>query len=83
MNIKFYLRYVTSFGEELTLNVITSQHPLQVKKHRMTTHNGSEWTGELHVTSGKPVTVDYYYSVEKNGNEQRREWLIMPHRLSL
>ena len=83
MNIKFYLRYVTSFGEELTLNVITSQHPLQVKKHRMTTHNGSEWTGELHVTSGKPVTVDYYYSVEKNGNEQRCEWLIMPHRLSL
>ena len=83
MNIKFYLRYVTSFGEELTLNVITSQHPLQVKKHRMTTHNGSDWTGELHVTSGKPVTVDYYYSVEKNGNEQRCEWLIMPHRLSL
>ena len=83
MNIKFYLRYVTSFGEELTLNVITSRQPLQVKKYRMTTRDGSEWTGELQVASGKPMTIDYFYSVEKNGNEQRREWLIMPHRLPL
>ena len=81
MELRFNLTYVTSFGEQLILNIIGGEGHPKAERHTMETLDGREWTCRL-IKAVKPATyIDYYYSVERRGAEARREWDAMPHRL--
>jgi len=80
MKIKFKLDYRTQYGENLVMNQITGDD--QVVKHAMQTTDGRTWKCELELAN-KPAQIDYYYSVERDGNVVRHEWTVVPHRLDL
>ena len=82
MNILFNLSYITSFGEELVLNVIEANGtgiPQHIKMH---TNDGENWQCRASVKVANAKDITYYYSVEKNGVLSRHEWLVLPHRLA-
>ena len=81
MKLLFNLKYVTTFGEELVLNVMNEDGSPQ-KQYRMTTQEGQEWQTEISIKDKElPPSIDYYYTVERNGTTARREWGVEPHRL--
>ena len=97
MNIYFHIEYRTVFGEELVLNIVRkSQDGREMTaQYRMTTSDGLNWTYALNnyqaadadanheqEPDAKPV-IDYFYSVDNNGSEERTEWRTVAHRLEL
>ena len=80
MKLKFKLDYRTQYGENLVLNQITGND--QVVEHAMRTTDGRTWKCELELAT-KPLTIDYYYSVVRDGQVVRHEWTVVPHRLDL
>ena len=74
MNLLFNLKYRTTFGECLVLNVIGSG-----ARYVMATSNGVHWT--CMVNNLKEKSFEYYYSVERAGKELRHEWLVAPHHI--
>ena len=97
MNIYFHIEYRTVFGEELVLNIVRkSQDGREITaQYRMTTADGLNWTYALNnyqaagavakrgqEPDAKPV-LDYFYSVDNNGSEERTEWRTVAHRLEL
>ena len=82
MKLLFNLNYITSFGEELALNILSPGMAGTDRQHRMMSANGHDWQLELSVDAGI-ISIDYYYSVIKNGEESRHEWMMQPHRLIL
>ena len=97
MNIYFHIEYRTVFGEELVLNIVRkSQDGREMTaKYRMTTSDGLNWAYALNnyqaagadanreqEPDAKPV-LDYFYSVDNNGSEERTEWRTVAHRLEL
>jgi len=84
MNLKFNLDYRTTFGEELVLNIIsTSGDKHVVKECPMTTLNGERWCCDLNNIVNASSSIDYYYSVKRDGLLLRQEWTLEPHRLEL
>ena len=86
MQIKFYIDYHTVFGEELLLNVVShnEKQGKQTSVYRMSTRNGQCWTYEMACPpKAEKGALEYYYSVECNGKEVRREWQMQCHRLSM
>ncbi|MBR5037857.1 MAG: 4-alpha-glucanotransferase [Prevotella sp.] len=85
MKLIFNIEYLTVFGEELILNLMTNDDKGDrvVSSYHMSTHDGSHWSYELNGKFNLGNTIDYYYSVESNGEESRHEWLVCPHRLEL
>jgi len=86
MNLLFNIDYNTTFGEELVLNLSYNLKDSQseVSKFKMFTSDGKSWIYRLDITPEAPNTVlDYYYSVEVNGQECRREWAALNHRLEI
>lgn len=81
MKLLFNLKYHTTFGEELFLNVMAEKHSDATEQYRMNTNDGENWTCELSRTVTPDTHIDYYYSVNKDGKEIRHEWLVIPHRL--
>lgn len=83
MTLKFHIPYVTIYGEELVLNVLTDAGTaLKAGPYRMTTTDGREWMCALE-TEAKGVAIDYFYSVIYNGEPKRAEWKTIIHRLDL
>jgi len=83
MKIKFNVEYKTAYGEDIVLNVINNGHPEQVSKHAMKPNSdGKSWKCDLDLKSNGDH-LDYYYSVEHQGQQLRHEWLVVPHRLDL
>ena len=80
MKLKFRLDYRTQYGENLVLNQITGGD--QVQQHAMRTTDGRTWKCELELAT-KPRSLDYYYSVVRDGHVARHEWTVVPHRLDL
>ncbi len=78
MKIEFHINYRTTFGEELTLNV--SEKEDKTTQYRMSTVDGEHWCYVLNSQKISDV-IDYYYSVENNGNQGRHEWTLIKHRL--
>ena len=81
MKLVFNLEYLTSFGEQLVMNIIGDGQA--VESHAMSTLDGSHWTTELSCLKEKGTLLDYYYSVVRGEKEVRHEWLVEPHRLEL
>ena len=79
MTIHFHIEYRTVFGEELVLNIVKKKN--KVAPYRMTTHDGITWHCTLNGLRGD--VIDYFFSVEYNGVEKRREWQTVAHRLEL
>lgn len=82
MNITFNLEYLTSYGEEIFLN-IKKNDAATVERLAMTTADGTHWTlsREMPLKSGH--TLNYYYSVARSGADIRHEWLVAPHKLEI
>ncbi|MBQ8453423.1 MAG: 4-alpha-glucanotransferase [Prevotella sp.] len=86
MKLTFYIQYKTIFGEELVLNVVTPQTdatPEKTVPYRMSTRDGLDWSYELNIAEPHPTCIEYYYSVECNGQEKCHEWTVMKHRVEL
>ena len=86
MNLKFHIDYKTVFGEELVLNLAETAKDGSQKsaQYRMATADGEHWTCNVKTTS--PVAqkvLNYYYSVEAEGQQRRHEWTTMPHQQEL
>ena len=80
MKILFNVEYQTTFGEVLTVNILSGDGDV-TERHKMTTLDGRHWFVEL-TKAVKPGTyIDYYYSLTRDGDEARHEWLVQPHRL--
>jgi 4-alpha-glucanotransferase len=81
MKILFNVEYLTTFGEELVLNVLSEEDAAKVSHHKMSTLDGQHWFVQLTKSAKSSTHLDYYYSVTREGKEARHEWLVMPHRL--
>ena len=84
MRLIFNVIYETSFGEELMLNILPSAvgGTGVSRQYRMSTVDGRCWTCRIdnYHNAGCPA-IDYFYSVGIDGDERRREWTAVPHRL--
>lgn len=78
MKIEFHIDYKTVFGEELIVNVIEAGE--KTTSYRMSTHDGEHWNYALNAKT-LPSVINYYYSVESEGNQKRHEWQLVKHRL--
>ena len=83
MKILFNVEYLTTFGEELVLNVLSEEDAAKVSRHKMSTLDGQHWFVQLTKAAKSSTHLDYYYSVTREGKEARHEWLVMPHRLEI
>lgn len=83
MKLRFNLDYQTTFGEELSLNIITDDKGDTAERHRMFTHDGRTWTCEMVKELPVESTIRYFYSVERNGLAARKEWTVAPHQLTV
>lgn len=96
MKIHFYLEYATAFGEELTLNIAdcglangdcsdgndAGAAVGRAEELPMTTADGKTWTcvADRDVW---PRTVDYFFTMKRQGVEIRQEWRTIAHRLEI
>ena len=86
MKIIFNIDYKTVFGEELVLNVLGTDRKdtVKVSQFRMSTLDGSHWTYQMNKAQSQlPEVMDYFYSVDCSGHEQRHEWSAEAHRLEI
>ena len=81
MKLNFNIEYRTVYGEQIVLNMKENGRTVQ---YFMSTEDGLHW--KCHIDKqrlAKGSVLDYYYSVDCEGNEQRHEWLTEPHRLEV
>ena len=79
MRLKFNINYRAAYGENLVLNLLTHDGDNLVK-HALVTHDGETWTCEIE-NKGKSDSINYFYSVERDGVQVRHEWMVVTHRL--
>ena len=79
MKIHFNIEYLTSYGEQLVLNIISPDGATEC--HTMSTADGHGWTFDYNMaTPQEAATLLYYYSVKRGDSVLRTEWLVEPHR---
>ena len=85
MNLLFNIDYRTAFGEEIVLNLVSSDREgdKETTECQMSTHDGERWTCSLNKVLQAGTYLDYYYSVKRDGQTVRREWTLETHRLEL
>ena len=85
MNLLFNIDYRTAFGEEIVLNLVSSDREgdKETIECQMSTHDGERWTCSLNKVLQAGTYLDYYYSVKRDGQTVRREWTLETHRLEL
>ncbi len=85
MNLIFNIDYKTTFGEELVLNILSpeGENKQEVAECAMTTLDGERWTCVLNNFLKSSPSINYYYSVKREGKTIREEWTLEPHRLEL
>ena len=81
MKLIFNLEYLTSFGEQLVLNIIGDGR--DTEHLAMSTLDGLHWTVEMSCLKKHGTLMDYYYSVVRGDKEVRHEWMVESHRLEL
>ena len=82
MKVRFNVEYSTVYGENLVLNIVNSATGEKIASHNMKPATDKSWKCDLDLPA-KAGHIDYYYSVEHEGKEQRHEWTVIPHRLDL
>ncbi len=80
MDILFSLDYQAEPGQTLCLNMPGMGGALKVCD--MTTADRRHWTCRLQADGGC-CSLDYFFSVCRDGCEERREWTTVTHRLDL
>lgn len=85
MNIKFSVEYRTEYGQELMLHLSEAarEGATPPTEYRMHTLNGQTWQCDIQKDWPQGSILSYYYSVERNGSTERKEWPLAPHRLEL
>ena len=72
MELYFNIDYKVYDGESLVLNFEGKAMPME-------SCDGYHWTYLHIIKSPKTTTYKYFYTVEKDGKELRREWAMIPH----
>ncbi len=80
MNIIFNIDYKTEFGQEVLLNVVKGDSST---RYRMQSDDGQHWKHSIRISAAGTPFLDYFYSVETHGEEVRREWTTIKHRIVL
>ena len=85
MDLRFNLEYHTAFGEALVLNVVSSdsEGEKMTNSYKMTTIDGRNWSCDVNSLLKVGTSLDYFYTVTRDGVEVRREWTLETHRLEL
>ena len=75
ITIKFNIDYTTQWGENLCISGSSLQLGKFNQSHALvlSTNNGHNWTGEIHLPSIGDQSIEYYYFVCKNGVQVRKE----------
>ena len=83
MIVHFSIKYHTYYGQDIVLNVdsISEDGKRSSSRFGMHTNDGTSWTCDVNVVGSKTSSMIYYYSVERLGTVERREWQGVPHRL--
>ena len=81
MTIHFYLKYDTEFGQDLRLNIIGGASS-ETTSYGMTTGDGRTWLCDIEMEK-IPERIDYFYSLDNSGREERHEWQTITNRLEL
>ena len=81
MTIHFYIKYDTEFGQDLRLNIIGGASS-ETTSYGMTTGDGRTWLCDIEMEK-IPERIDYFYSLDNSGREERHEWQTITHRLEL
>ncbi len=87
MKLFFYLQYDTVFGQDLRLNImgetaVKGDRAPENTVYAMTTVDGKMWQCEIELEK-TPKSINYFYSIDKWGKEERQEWQTVTHRLDL
>lgn len=87
MKLFFYLQYATIFGQDLRLNIMgettaKGDKALENTVYAMTTVDGKMWQCEIELEKA-PNSINYFYSIDKWGKEERKEWQTVTHRLDM
>ncbi len=86
MNLNFNIDYRTNFGEDLVLNRIEEdkQGDRKVSQYRMSTVDGNRWSYQMVLPQKQENSViNYFYSVENDSQNRRKEWLTETHCVEL
>lgn len=85
MNIRFNIEYWTEYGQELMLHLSASGKPdaTEAAAYRMRTTDGRTWQCDIRKEWPAGTVLTYYYSVERGGAAERKEWTTVLHRLEL
>lgn len=81
MKLRFNIEYQTSFGEQLVLNI--KENSEKITAYRMSSLDDYHWFYELNGRFSVGEVIDYYYSVDCDGQPKRHEWLVDAHRLEM
>ena len=81
MKLRFNIEYQTSFGEQLVLNI--KENSEKTTAYRMSSLDDYHWFYELNGRFSVGEVIDYYYSVDCDGQPKRHEWLVDAHRLEM
>ena len=87
MKLFFYLQYATIFGQDLRLNIMgettaKGDRASENTVYAMTTVDGKMWQCEIELEKA-PKSIIYFYSIDKWGKEERKEWQTVTHRLDM
>ena len=87
MKLFFYLQYDTIFGQDLRLNIMgettaKGDSASENTVYAMTTVDGKMWQCEIELEKA-PKSINYFYSIDKWGKEERQEWQTVTHRLDM
>lgn len=83
MKIVFSIQYNTRFGESLLVHV-TDSNTAKERVYGMNTVDGKTWTCQIETAKDEhPSALNYHYSVDNAGREERHEWTTIAHRLEL
>lgn len=83
MKIVFSIQYNTRFGESLLVHV-TDSNTAKERVYGMNTVDGKTWTCQIETAKDEhPSALNYHYSVDNAGREERHEWKTIAHRLEL
>ena len=87
MKLFFYLQYDTVFGQDLRLNIMgettaKGDRASENTVYAMTTVDGKMWQCEIELEKA-PKSINYFYSIDKWGKEERQEWQTVTHRLDM
>lgn len=84
MVVQFNIGYKTSYGENLFMRI--SEFDVQGKEIakmllKMQTTDGDVWKADATFNNESIAYIDYSYVVFNNGEEERNEWTVVPHRM--